>query len=146
MYATAEGHQKIVELLLEHAADPNIINYLGRSAIMYASNYGFYEIAKILLESGAIPNPSKEFTDLPPLSAAADKGHIEVVKLLLEHDANVMHKGKNDMTALDIAMDSGHGDVAKYLRKIMLELDETPSEDKTNLTKNIDWVGKKPAS
>lgn len=146
MWATAEGHLYIVELLLEHGADPNIINYLGRSSIMYASNYGFYEIAKVLVEKGAIPNPSREFTDLPPLSAAANKGHLEVVKLLVEHGANVMHKGKNNMTALDIAMDSGHGNIAKYLRNIMLEIDETPPEDKTNLIKNIDWVGKKPSN
>jgi len=143
MWATAEGHKEIVDLLLEYGADPNVINYLGRSAIMYASNYGFYEIAKALLERGAIPNPSKEFTDHPPLSAAADKGHLEVVKLLVEHGANVNHKGKDNKTALDISMEAGHGEVAKYLRNKMLEIDETPPEDKTNLIKNIDWIGKK---
>lgn len=142
MWATAEGHQEIVELLLEHGADPNIVNYLGRSAIMYASNYGFHEIAKVLLERGAIPNPSREFTDHPPLSAAAYKGHLEVVKLLVEHGANVKHKGKDNKTALDISMEAGHGEVAKYLRNKVLELDDTPPEDKTNLIKNIEWVGK----
>ena len=34
----------------------------------------------------------------------------------------------------------------RIFRNKMLELDETPPEDKTNLIKNIDWVGKKPAS
>lgn len=143
MWATAEGHQEIVELLLEHGADPNIINYLGRSAIMYASNYGFHKIAKALLERGAAPNPSREFTDHPPLSAAADKGYLEVVKLLVEHGANVNHKGKGNKTALDISMEAGHGDIAKYLRNIMLEVDDTPPEDKTNLIKNIEWVREK---
>lgn len=146
MWATAEGHINIVELLLEYGADPNVINYLGRSAIMYASNYGFYEIAKALLRKGAIPNPSKEFSDHPPLSAAADKGNLEVVKLLVEHGANVMHKGEDKKTALDISMEAGHVNVAKYLRNIMLELDETPPEHKTNLIKNIDWVDKKSTS
>ena len=75
MWATAEGHLDIVKLLLAYGADPNIVNYLGRSAIMYASNYGFYEIAKVLLEKKATPNISG-LTDLPPLSAAADKGHL----------------------------------------------------------------------
>jgi hypothetical protein len=143
MWATAEGHRKIVELLLEHGADPNVINYLGRSAIMYASNYGFYEIAKALLEKGGTPNPSSEITEHPPLSAAAHKGHLEVVKLLVEHGANVNHKGREKKTALDISMEAGHGEVAKYLRNKMLEMDNTSPEDKTNVIKSTDWLGKK---
>ena len=146
MWAAAEGHQEIVELLLEYGADPNVINYLGRSALMYASNYGFYEIAKALIEKGAIPNSSREFTDHPPLSAAADKGHLEVVKLLVENGANVNHKGQDNKTALDISMEAEHGEVAKYLRNIMLESDDITPEDKTDLIKNIEWLGKKPTS
>ena len=144
MWTAAEGHLNIVELLLEHGADPNIINYLGRSAIMYASNYGYYKIAKALVEKGATPNPTRELMDHPPLSATANQGHIEVVKLLVEHGANVMYKNEDKKSALDIAMEAGHGDVAKYLRNIMLEADEKTPEDKTNLTENIDWIGKKP--
>ena len=144
MWTAAEGHLNIVELLLEHGADPNIINYLGRSAIMYASNYGYYKIAKALVEKGATPNPTRELMDHPPLSAAANQGHIEVVKLLVEHAANVLYKDEGKESALDIAMEAGHGDVAKYLRNIMLEADEKTPEDKTNLTENIDWIGKKP--
>lgn len=139
MWATAEGHLDIVKLLLEHGADPNIVNYLGRSAIMYAANYGFYEIAKVLLEKKATPNISG-LTDLTPLSAAADKGHLEVVKLLVEFGA--MHKSKENKTALDIAMESKQGEVAKFLRNLMLELNDTSSEDKIDLIKNIDWIKK----
>ncbi|MGB9438654.1 MAG: ankyrin repeat domain-containing protein, partial [Desulfobacterales bacterium] len=63
-----------------------------------------------------------------------------VEKLLVEHGADVFHKGKEDKTALDIAMEAGHGDISKYLRNIMLKLDQTPPEDKTNLIKNTDWL------
>jgi hypothetical protein len=52
-----------------------------------------------------------------------------------------MYKGRDNKSALDLAMDAGYGDVAKYLRKIMLEMDKTPAEDKTNLVKNIAWIG-----
>lgn len=146
MWASAEGHQAIVKQLLEHGADSNLINYLGRSAIMYASNYGYKEIVGALLEKGAIPNPSEEFSDHPPLSAAADKGHLEVVKLLVEHGANVMHKGRDKKTALDVSMEAGHGDIAKYLRNKMLEIDATHPDEKTSLIKNLKWIGKKPSN
>jgi hypothetical protein len=144
MYATAEGHPEIVDLLLEHGADPNIINYLGRSAIMYASNYGFHEIAQKLLKHGATTNFSRDFSEHPPLSAAAGQGHLDMVKLLVEHGANVMHKNREGETALDISMDAGHGEVAKHLRKIMLELDETTPEEKTNLINSLEWVKGEP--
>ena len=142
MWAAAEGHKEVLDLLLEYGADPNVVNYLGRSAIMYASNYGFYEIVKALLEKGATPNPSSEFTGHPPLSAAARNGHLEVVKLLVEHGADIKYKGKDNKTALDFSMEAAHGEVAKYLRNKLLELDDISSEDKTDLISNIDWIEK----
>jgi ankyrin repeat protein len=141
MWATVKKNLAVVKLLLEYGADPNLVNYLGRSAIMYASKYGSYEIAKALIENGAILNPTIKLNNRPPLSEAASRGYLEVVRLLVEHGANVMYKGKDNKSALDLAMDEGFGDVAKYLRKIMLEMDKTPAEDKTNLVKNIDWIG-----
>ena len=141
MLATAKKYLGIVKLLLEHGADPNLINFLGRLAIMYASKYGSYEIVKVLIENGAIPNPTIKLNNRPPLSLAASRGHLEVVRLLVEHGADVMYKGEDNKSALDLAMDAGYGDVAKYLRKIMLEMDKTRAEDKTNLVKNIDWIG-----
>ena len=65
------------------------------------------------------------------------------MRLLVEFGANIMHKSKDNKTALNIAMESGQGEVAKYLRNLMLELDETRLEDKTNLIKNIDWISKR---
>jgi hypothetical protein len=142
IWATAEGHKEIVELLLEYGANPNIINYLGRSAIIYASCYGLYEISKLLLENGATPNISGEVTKISPLIAAASTGNIKIVKLLIEHGANVNYSDTNNRTALDFSMEKNHGEVAKYLRKIMLGLDNTPPEVKTNLLKNIQWISK----
>jgi len=143
MWAAAEGHSAAVNLLLDHGADSNTINYLGRSAVMYASNYGYYEIVRILVEKGTILNPSGEFSDLPALSAAARQGHLDIVKLLVEYGADPLHRNKEGKSALDFAMEAGHGEVAKYLRNVLLRLDETRPEDKTSLVKNTDWIRKK---
>jgi len=142
MWATAKKHLGVVKLLLAHGADPNLINFLGRLAIMYASKYGSDEIVKTLIENGAILNPTIKLNNRPPLSLAASRGHLEVVRLLVNHGANVMYKGEDNKSALDLAMDAGYGDVAKYLRTIMRDVEKTSPEDKTNLVKNVGWIDK----
>ncbi len=139
MWASAERHDNIVKLLLEHGADPNKVNYLDRSALGYAANYGLFQISKALIEKGAILNPKNEFTNFPPLTAAASKGHLEVVKLLVENGADIFHKGRGEQTALDIAMEEKYGEIAKYLRIEMMERSEK-TNDKTDFVKNTNWL------
>lgn len=61
--AAAIGRMDIVQLLLEHDADPNLREeqYGPRGKALYQAVYhGHYEIAKLLLERGAFPNPPVE--------------------------------------------------------------------------------------
>jgi ankyrin repeat protein len=61
--AAAAGRMDIVQLLLEHGADPNLPEeqYAPRGKALYNAVYnGHYEIAKLLLERGAFPNPPVE--------------------------------------------------------------------------------------
>ena len=48
------------------------------------------------------------------LRCAADNGHLDVVKYLVEHGADIHAK---DDFALFCAVDSGHTDIVKYLAK-----------------------------
>jgi ankyrin repeat protein len=61
--AAAVGRMDIVQLLLDHGADPNLpqeqIAPKGK-ALYEAVYHGHYEIAKLLLERGAFPNPPVE--------------------------------------------------------------------------------------
>jgi ankyrin repeat protein len=61
--AAAVGRTDIVQLLLDHGADPNLpeeqIAPKGK-ALYQAVFHGHYEIAKLLLERGAFPNPPVE--------------------------------------------------------------------------------------
>ena len=61
--AAATGRMDIVQLLLDHGADPNLREeqYAPRGKALYQAVYhGHYDIAKLLLERGAFPNPPVE--------------------------------------------------------------------------------------
>jgi ankyrin repeat protein len=61
--AAAAGRMDIVQLLLDHGADPNLPEeqYAPMGKALYSAVYhGHYEIAKLLLERGAFPNPPVE--------------------------------------------------------------------------------------
>ena len=49
-------------------------------------------------------------------------GHVEVVKLLLSHSADVMSKDKRGYTPLHAAAASGQLDVVKYLMRLVVEV------------------------
>lgn len=139
MWASAERHVEVVQLLLEHGADPNLVSYLGRTAIGYAAKYGDYEICEKLIDKGAILNPTREFSDTPPLAVAAAKGHLNVVELFVKNGADIFYKSSGKYLAIDLAMKEKHGEVAKYLRNKMAER-EVKKEEKTDFIKNTDWL------
>jgi len=61
--AAAAGRMDIVQLLLDHGADPNLPEeqIAPKGKALYSAVYhGHYDIAKLLLERGAFPNPPVE--------------------------------------------------------------------------------------
>ena len=48
---------------------------------------------------------------------AADNGHSEMTKMLLDAEANPNAKNSKDKTALDIAKEKGHAEVARILEE-----------------------------
>jgi ankyrin repeat protein len=61
--AAAVGRMDIVQLLLDHGADPNMPEeqYAPKGRALYSAVYhGHFDVAKLLLERGAFPNPPVE--------------------------------------------------------------------------------------
>ena len=110
---------------------------------MYASSYGFDDIVRKLLSHGAIANVADELISSPPLSVASAKGHLAVVELLAENGADLNHEDSDGKSALVLSMENGHGEIAKYLRKKLLETDQRSAEDKAKSTSKFDWVAKR---
>jgi len=88
--AAATGHMEIVRLLLEHGADPNLLeeHIAPRGRALYAAVYGgHYEIAQLLLERGANPNQPVE-SSADALSIAMMNKDQKMVDLLRSYGAN----------------------------------------------------------
>lgn len=140
MLASAEGHLSTVDLLLANGADPNAENYLGRTALMYASMYGYNSIVTMLIKNGANVNPPHELYKHQPLMSAAQYGRSDTVSLLIENGACLLCKNTNGKTALDLAMEAGHGEVAKILRVFMSKVSQG---DNANLRpRSLRWIEK----
>ncbi len=97
---------EVVNMLLNKGADVKLKNKYGNTVLMAASNG---DVAKLLIEAGAEVNASNSY-GLTALMAAAESANAEVVKVLLDADADVTAKkdanadyNEPEKTALDLA-------------------------------------------
>ena len=92
----------------------NAFNALGESPLMLAALSGQLELSDKLVKKGADVNK----TGWTPLHYAASNGHVEVIKLLLEHHAYIDAESPNGSTPLMMASMYGNA------RSVKLLLDE----------------------
>ncbi|CAG9861269.1 unnamed protein product [Phyllotreta striolata] len=115
MYGCAGGHTEVVKFLLEHDANVEDHNENGHTPLMEAASAGHVGLAKILLSHGAgINTHSNEFKE-SALTLACYKGHLDMVRFLLEAGADQEHKTDEMHTALMEASMDGHVEVARLL-------------------------------
>lgn len=82
-------HLDIVQLLLQHNADPNLNDRHGESPLYKAILMGESDIARVLLIYGANPNFGRIIHgDQPLLNTAIWRHNQDMVKLLLQYGAN----------------------------------------------------------
>ncbi|KAG6365430.1 hypothetical protein INS49_007041 [Diaporthe citri] len=89
--AASAGHVDAVERLLEAGADPNApVHEVGISALEAAAAQGQLIVVQKLLGTGAHPDHcGGERSESTPLIAAAEAGHVEICKALLQNGADV---------------------------------------------------------
>jgi len=110
MFSAHAGSVEITQLLLEHGAD---ISLHAQATPEYLENY-----AKAI-EDGTIDVNAEDFEHhvdgVTALTVAAQKGHLEVCKLLLENGADIHAKDDEDRTALLMAVAGNFGELATLL-------------------------------
>ena len=109
IYASQNGHEEVVKLLLANGADVNIQNNNEQTALMYASYYNNENVVKLLLANGADMN-TKDSNGVTALVIASQNGHEKVVKLLLDKGAK---DGKTELMR-----NSEYGDIQNVERLI----------------------------
>ncbi len=135
-WAVSKGDIEMVKLLLDHGADPNIKDLAGGTPLHWAVAAGFPDIVELLLERGADPN-ARDNAGNTPLHIAA-MGHIsetaemffelaprfgleypydrlDIIRILLEYEADPTARNNNGQTPIDIALKYQNDEVAWLL-------------------------------
>ena len=114
-FSSYYGNFQQMEERADHGED---LRMEGR--LYHASRLGLVDVCKILLEQGVKADPpTKSATGLvrslsTPLQIAAHKGNEAVVRLLLDHGANVDQRSVHAST-LDYAVEGGHECIVRLL-------------------------------
>ncbi|XP_069672516.1 ankyrin repeat domain-containing protein 39-like isoform X1 [Periplaneta americana] len=114
--AAREGHQGACRALLAAGARMDVKTRLaGCTALHGAAWYGQRAVCQLLLTAGARPSEPDDRDQWTALHWAACKGHAPVVQLLLQYGAERRARDKKGRTALDLARDNRHPEVADML-------------------------------
>jgi len=82
--ASANGHADVIRLLVQRGCDLEHLTKHSNSPLMLAANFGHRPAASALLEAGALCEGEPGAN---AVAAAASRGHVEMVRLLLDHGA-----------------------------------------------------------
>ena len=115
-FAVMDGHSNIVKLLVDMGANVNKgDSYYECRPLHDACRKGYLKIAEILVENGADIDATGKFSNSTPLHYAAIKQNYEIIKLLFENGCKTEIRNKQNVTALELAMDRGYIDVVKVI-------------------------------
>ncbi|MBV9394442.1 MAG: ankyrin repeat domain-containing protein [Methylobacteriaceae bacterium] len=121
MAAAFNGNLELLDLLLAKGADPNALDASGKAAIVYAASRGFARVVARLIEAGVDVNRKYDhgLTALMWAAGYADGAGIDDIKqvlaLLIARGAALEGRDDRGKSAIEIARDLGHSDIADFL-------------------------------
>ncbi|XP_078594817.1 death-associated protein kinase 1-like [Branchiostoma floridae x Branchiostoma japonicum] len=112
--ASRHGHTKVVNLLIQNGADPEVRDREGLTSLHVASKHGQTEVVELLIRHGVELEP-KDSEQSTPLHLAAARGHTGTCELLIRSGAEVMVKNQDQPTTLHRAATGGHAGTCELL-------------------------------
>ncbi len=130
--AATINESAIVELLLQHGADPAKTDRLGGTALLRAVDNGSFEVIETILKSDVgFDLRARDDDGRGLMHSASVNGHSRIIRLLKENGLDPNIQDNNDLTPLHDASRSGKPEVTETL----LSLGADPSiEDKYHRT------------
>jgi len=113
MAAALFADARMMELLLQHGADPNRSGPAGTTALMWA--VPDLDKVRLLVAHGANVNARSETERTPLLVAASYPGTVDLLRLLLDRGADLRAKDQLGATALSLAVRSADVAVVRFL-------------------------------
>jgi ankyrin repeat protein len=135
-WAIARKQLSDATVLLSHGADPNSMDIDGRTTTLHAVDSHYTPGLRLVLEAQGNPNPElpKGLFRSSPLTAASYGALPEMVKLLLEFEANPNTCNPEGLTALHRTFDV---ECAMLLLEYGADPNATSSDGRTPLTTSI---------
>ena len=116
------GHLDTLKYLLKKDKDINLIGPYHKTLLMEASWWGYPEIVKYLLRKGADVKQVGDDGQTALIAVVSNTGlrqktQYEIAQLLIRKGINVNARGKNNLTALQLAERYNHKDLIQLLEK-----------------------------
>lgn len=107
----------IVQLLVEHGADPNARAIRGPTPFGDACRKGLTEIVEFMMPYCISQVDVKEWSGKTPLHFAFHGNHFDIARVLIENGANINIKDSEETTPFQAACRKGYMGLAKLLVK-----------------------------
>ncbi len=115
--AASYGFADMSKFLIDRGADLDAKDQSGYSPLMKAALKGHVAVMKLLINQGADIH-ARDLLGSTALGFAAIGGALPAVQYLVENGADVnASQTQMGRTALELALDNGHTDIAEYLRR-----------------------------
>jgi hypothetical protein len=134
--ALAEEHFQTADLLRHNGADLDVWNYTGKNPLHAAAYSGNFEMVRILIEYDPAYINAKDEDGWTPLLWASEGRNSEdgsVVRLLLEHGADINVQSRNGWTPLHEASCYGALEVVRLLLEHGADVEAKDNDGKTAL-------------
>ena len=123
IWAARRGASDVVECLLHHHADPNIVGSNGCSSLINAARGGHSECVDVLLTSSKINVNQSDSNGRTALSFAAKLGKVAMTTALLERGAYLNLADHNGDSPLMKAVKNGSVETVKKLLSNFADVD-----------------------